>query len=57
VRGCLSEHRERRRRETQLTPRNKLARPDNPKAREKSIDVALPARYNVVSLGEGKRWK
>ena len=55
--GCLSKPGERGRRQTQPTPRNKLARPDHQKGKEEGMEVALPDRGNMVCLGEGSGWK
>jgi len=57
VEGCLSKPGERGRRQTQPTPRNKLARPDHQKGKEEGMEVALPDRGNMVCLGEGSGWK
>ena len=53
VEGYLSEHRERGRRHTQPTPRNKLTRPDHQKGKEEGMEVASPDRGKVACMGEG----
>jgi len=45
------------RRQTQPTPRNKLARPDHQKEKEDWMEGASPDTGNVACLGEGGGWK
>jgi len=48
IESCISEPREWGRRQTEPTPRNKLARPDVQRGKEEEIGVASPARGNLA---------
>jgi len=52
VEGCLSQPRDRSRRQTQLTSRNKLVSLDYQKRKEEGMEVAAQDRGNVPCVEE-----